>query len=93
MSLTLAKLEMLVRRAYRDLGYQTITFRDGSIGVLKCPAKTINLMNHFSELIARELPSDCATCGGTRRLSASSDPDENATVPCSECSEEREGED
>lgn len=52
------QLSALVTRAYRDLGYEVITFRDGSKGVTRCPTKTINLMNRFSELILDALEKE-----------------------------------
>lgn len=50
--LTLEELGKLADRAYRDLGYEVVVFRNGSIGVLRCPAKTIRLMNRLLELVA-----------------------------------------
>ena len=46
-------VQRLLTQAYRDLGYEVITFRDGSRGVTRsrCPAKTINLMNRFATLV------------------------------------------
>ena len=43
----------LKRRACEDLGYTVITFKDGSIGVTGASKKTLELLNHFAELVAR----------------------------------------
>lgn len=44
------------------------------------------------ERIAREsMPSDCGTCGGSRRLLKTSDPDENETKPCPYCTATQTG--
>lgn len=66
--MTPENLSALATRAYRDLGYQVVTFRDGSKGVLKCPTKTINLVNRLQELVLDALEAEaaskhtCATC-------------------------------
>lgn len=52
------RVSQLMTVAYRDLGYQVIPFRDGSKGVLKCPAKTVALMTKFAELICDELEKE-----------------------------------
>lgn len=49
--MTPEQLTALATKAYRDLGYEVITWRDGSKGVLRCPSKTIKLMNRFQELL------------------------------------------
>ncbi len=53
--LTVDRLDQLVKQAYRDMGYETVRFRDGSVGVLKCPSKTIALMNRLTQLVMAEL--------------------------------------
>ncbi len=48
-------LSACVREAYVDAGYEFVTFRDGSTGVLKAPAKMVNTIqsacDHFSVAI------------------------------------------
>lgn len=74
--MTPEQLSELASRAYRDLGYRVVTFRDGSKGVLKCPAKTINLMNRIQALILEALEGEaesahsCTTCTGCLRALA-----------------------
>ena len=49
--MTAEQINKLAAQAYRDLGYEVFTFRDGSQGVTRCPPKTIRLMNRFQELL------------------------------------------
>jgi len=49
------RISELAAKAYRELGYRTVTFGDGSIGVLNCPPKTIRLMNTFQALLMDEV--------------------------------------
>lgn len=49
--LTPERLSDLAKKAYTLLGYRTVNFGDGAVGVLGCPSKTIRLMNAFQDLI------------------------------------------
>lgn len=49
--LTVELINKLAHQAYRDMGYEVVTFKDDSVGITKCPAKTIKLMNRFQELL------------------------------------------
>jgi hypothetical protein len=67
--LTMDRLGELAHKAYRKMGYQLITFGDGSMGVLRCPTKHIETMNWFQAYIGEELglitikePPRCVTC-------------------------------
>lgn len=62
-ALTPARISEIAGQAYRLLGYRSVRFRDGSFGILKCPAKTISLMNTFQELLMNEVdpPETSAT--------------------------------
>ncbi len=53
--MTPGRLSELVLQAYKDLGYRTVRFGDGTVGVLKCPAKTIALVNRLQDLVMLEL--------------------------------------
>ena len=63
--MTAEQIHVFAMRAYRDLGYGVVTFRDGSTGVLRCPTKTINLMNRFQELLIDALEAEHATPTGS----------------------------
>jgi hypothetical protein len=54
-SISPVRISELAAQAYRALGYQMVTFADGSVGVLRCPRKTIELMNTFQALLMDEV--------------------------------------
>lgn len=54
------RVNALATEAYRLCGYKTIRFRDGSLGILRCPAKTIQLMQAFQDLLLNELEAGSA---------------------------------
>lgn len=59
MTLTPERVSEIAHEAYRRMGYETFRFGDGSIGVLKCPTKTVELMNLFQMLLIEEVdPSE-----------------------------------
>lgn len=60
-TLTPERVAELMTQAYKTMGYEVFRFRDGSKGVLRCPAKTVALMTKFGDLICGELESTRAS--------------------------------
>jgi hypothetical protein len=54
-SISPERISELAAQAYRELGYRMMTFGDGTVGVLNCPAKTVRLMNAFQALLMDEV--------------------------------------
>lgn len=46
-------VQSLALEAYRMNGYETVSFRDGTIGVLQCSNRTLRLMNTFQKLLLK----------------------------------------
>ncbi len=54
-TITPARISQIALGAYKACGYRTVSFPDGSVGVLKCAPKTILLMNTFQALLMDEV--------------------------------------